>query len=286
MGGILLATHGGPSADGATRVASLLAGRLQLPLRVLVVYEPMPVADYGYGITYVATPEDDDAVRAALVASAREQFRRCGLPEPAPEVRTGLVVSEIVAAASEGGARLIVTGLGSHSIVDRTLGGETALQLAQDASAPILAVPGQATAIPHRVLSAIDFSATSLRAAQVAATWLRSSDELRLVYVGVEPRAAAHSTPTPPQQPLRERLMQIGAELATDPGIRVDVAEVAGDPARALVEQARRMDADVITLGSHGYGAVKRLILGSVASKIIRVTMHAVLVAPIGCVTA
>jgi len=36
------------------------------------------------------------------------------------------------------------------------------------------------------------------------------------------------------------------------------------------------------TLGSHGYGIWKRLLLGSVASKIIRLSPLAVLVAPIG----
>jgi nucleotide-binding universal stress UspA family protein len=286
MAGILLATHGEPSADGAARVASHLATRLQVPLTCLVVYEPMPVVDYGYGISYVPTPEDDEAVRSALVAGTKAQFKRCGLGVAAPEVRTGAIASEITAAAREHHVDLIVTGLGSHNIVDRALGGETALQLAQNASTPVLAVPGSATASPRRTLAAIDFSATSARAAQVAASWLRAGDELHLVSVVPERRASGRAAATTTEQSVVARLTQFGSELGLAKGVGVDAAELAGDAARTLLDRAEQIDADLITLGSHGYGAVKRLVLGSVASKIIRVTTRAVLVAPIGCLPA
>lgn len=287
MPGILLATHGERSSDGASRVASLLAARQRVPLFCLAVYEPMPVVDYGYGISYVPTPEDDDAVCSALVASVKEQFRRCGLGEVTPEVRTGAVASEIVAAATAHGADLIVTGLGSHNIVDRALGGETALHLAQNATTPVLAVPGHATAIPGRALVAIDFSDTSARAARIAAGWLRAGDALHLVCVAPEGRGSpAGVQPQADAQSLVVRMTRFGAELGAAGGVRLDATELAGDPARTLLQRADQIDADLITLGSHGYGAVKRIVLGSVASKVIRVTTRAVLVVPVGCLSA
>jgi nucleotide-binding universal stress UspA family protein len=279
---IVLATHGGPSADGAARVASQIAERLGVPLVCLVVYEPMPIVDYGYGITYVPTPEDDDAVRRALVASAREQFRRCGLREPTIEVRTGLIVSEIAAAASAVGARLIVAGLGSHSVVDRALGGEAALHLAQTAHTPIMAVPGQATTLPHRVLVAMDFSATSILAARVAASWLVAGDELHLMTV-IPTHHEPQRAPGTPEAAGVNRLRELATELGVASGVRVEANEASGDPARTLLEQAQRVEADLLALGSHGYGAVKRLVLGSVASKVMRVSTRAILVAPVGC---
>jgi nucleotide-binding universal stress UspA family protein len=251
MQSIVLATHGGVSSDGAVRVASLLAARLRVPLIPLVVYAPIRVVDYGFGATYIPSAEDEAAVETALVESVTEQLRRCEISSPAPAARTGIIPAEIAALARAEGAGLIVTGLGAHSIVDRTLGGETALHLAQDAMAPVLAVPASATAIPRRVIAAIDFSATSVLAARTAAGWLRAGDELHLVSVAPKPR--------------------------------VQSTGVFGDPARTLLDHAQRIDADLIALGSHGYGAVKRLVVGSVASKIIRVATCAVLVAPIGC---
>jgi nucleotide-binding universal stress UspA family protein len=197
-------------------------------------------------------------------------------------VRTGIIPLEIAATARVLGAGLIVTGLGSHSIVDRALGGETALHLAQDATAPVLAMPATATTIPRRVVAAIDFSTTSVHAARTAAGWLRAGDELHLVSVAPKPPHSAAARPAAP--PIVARLTNLGEELGVASGVRVDATELSGDTARALLDHAQRLDADLIALGSHGYGAVKRLVLGSVASKVIRVATCAVLVAPIGCV--
>lgn len=51
-----------------------------------------------------------------------------------------------------------------------------------------------------------------------------------------------------------------------------------GIPARNLREAARRAQADLIVIASHGYGAVKAAILGSVASSLIRTSEIPVLV--------
>ena len=284
MQSIVLATHGGVSADGAALAALQLAVRLQVPLIPLVVYAPIRVVDYGFGASYVPSPEDEAAVKDAVVASVTDQLSRCGITSTPPTVRTGIVAQEIAAAARVLGAGLIVTGLGPHSIVDRALGGETALHLAQDATAPVLAVPAPATTIPRRVIAAIDFSATSLRAARTAAAWLRAGDELHLVFVA--PKLRHNEAALPASQPVVDRLTKTGGELGVATGVRVDATVLSADPARALLDYAQRIDADLIALGSHGYGAIKRIVVGSVASKIIRVATCAVLVAPIGCLQA
>jgi nucleotide-binding universal stress UspA family protein len=41
-----------------------------------------------------------------------------------------------------------------------------------------------------------------------------------------------------------------------------------GHPADVIIEEARRWNADLIVVGSHGYGPVKRLALGSVSGRI------------------
>jgi len=283
MKNIVLATYGGASADGAAMAASLLAARLQVPLIPVVVYAPIRAVDYVFGASDVPPPEDESAMKAALVASVTDQLRRCGVSSPST-VRTGNIPREIAATARALGAGLIVTGLGPHRPVDRALGGETALYLAQDATAPVLAMPASATTIPRRVIAAIDFSATSVHAARTAAGWLRAGDELHLVSVGPKPPHAEAARPA--DASLLARLTKIGEQIGVAAGVRVDAIELSGDPARTLRDHARRIGADLIALGSHGYGVVKRLVLGSVASKIIRVATCAVLVAPIGCLEA
>jgi len=55
-------------------------------------------------------------------------------------------------------------------------------------------------------------------------------------------------------------------------GISVTGAVLEGHPADAIIEEADRWNADLLVVGSHGYGAVKRLVLGSVSQ---RVASHA-----------
>lgn len=284
MSGILLATHGGQSADGAVRVASLLARRLGVPLHAVVVLQPISLIGDGFSETYVPPPEDIEASTAALLEAVTAQLGRCGVRDSHPRSRVGLATSEIASAAQALGASLIVVGLGSHHLIDRALGGETALHLAQVAATPVLAVPADATTIPHRAMVALDFSPTSLLAARTVAHWLQPGDAIHLVHVVAPDDFAPHARAAAnTDESAVARLGQAAASLRVATHAGIDTSQIAGDPARALLECAHEIDADLIALGSHGYGIWKRLLLGSVASKIIRLSPRAVLVAPVGC---
>ena len=284
MSGILLASDGGPGADGAARVAADLAKRLGAPLAVLAVYEPMPVADSGYGVAYIPTRDEEDAVRQELRECLEAQLEQCRVEGCVPEVRTGTAAFIIPAAARALEADLVATGLGAHDFLDRAFGGETALRLAQTATTPILAIPATATATPHRVIVATDFSPTSRRAAEVVSQWLRAGDELRLVYVadeGIEPEPRMIAKI---ESAVAEKLAQMAREVHVASGVTVKTVGLSGNPARTLLSFAKEIDADLIALGSHGYGPIKRLLLGSVASKVIRLATTGVLVVPAGAV--
>ena len=54
-------------------------------------------------------------------------------------------------------------------------------------------------------------------------------------------------------------------------GFAVDVhTEEHEAPGRAIAAIADKLDADVIALATHGYGGLKRALLGSVADKVLR----------------
>src|SRR6185295_13974515 len=55
---------------------------------------------------------------------------------------------------------------------------------------------------------------------------------------------------------------------------------LAGDPAKSLLEHARRNQMDLIATGSHGFGFLTRLWLGSVSQRLVRGARCSVLVAP------
>jgi nucleotide-binding universal stress UspA family protein len=62
---------------------------------------------------------------------------------------------------------------------------------------------------------------------------------------------------------LAEGLRAEGLEVA----VHVDEHDA---PGRAIAEIAERLDADLIALATHGYGGLKRALLGSVADKVLR----------------
>ncbi|HEU4642470.1 MAG TPA: universal stress protein [Gemmatimonadaceae bacterium] len=276
---ILLAIHGGESARGAARVAMLLATRLHAEVDAITVAEPAPILEYGYGPVIIPDADADRAAQEAIRKRVREQLDQCGLEACDPRMFAGAPASCIAAEAEARGDTLIVVGIGPHHLVDRALGGETALRLVQVAAAPVLAVPGAATALPRRAVAAIDFSPTSLRAARTAATLLVPGDTLHLVHVGAG-RAEALPASDGKDDHARRRLSALRDEIASGTGIEVTALIEHGSPARALLDVVQRTGSDLIALGSHGYGPWERLVVGSVASKVLRLATCAVLVVP------
>lgn len=53
-----------------------------------------------------------------------------------------------------------------------------------------------------------------------------------------------------------------------------------GDAAQEIVAAARKLRADVIVMGTHGHGFVARLVMGSVADKVLRHADRPVLIVP------
>jgi nucleotide-binding universal stress UspA family protein len=68
------------------------------------------------------------------------------------------------------------------------------------------------------------------------------------------------------------------AQRLRESGMAVDSRVVAGLAARAVLDQAQELGADVIALATHGRGGATRMLLGSVADKIIRGASSPVLV--------
>jgi nucleotide-binding universal stress UspA family protein len=60
--------------------------------------------------------------------------------------------------------------------------------------------------------------------------------------------------------------------FAGSEGVTVTSTVLTGTPARAVVDEAERWEADLVVVGSHGHGVLKRFLLGSVSHAI---AMHA-----------
>ena len=282
---ILVATHGDPVADAAVRVAGAIAKRQGDSVQVLAVLEPLPVFDAGFAPAIVPYDSFDrrrgeelmDRVRAQVLAAT-------GSEHTWPiDVVVGSPAAEITKASRASDVVLIVMGIGRHAPADRLFGGETALKVSRRAPVPVLAVAPGRDQLPRHAIVGADFSASSLEAARHAMRLLQSPAEITLAHVRPAldiPPVAVEEWQATYTRFVAESFDKAIATLAAPAGISVDTVTLAGDAAKVLLEFAAREHADLIACGSHGHGFVERLLIGSVATQLLRSANCSVLMVP------
>jgi hypothetical protein len=75
-------------------------------------------------------------------------------------------------------------------------------------------------------------------------------------------------------------MTKLEGKLRMPPGMTMNHVLLRGDPATELLRYAGDIKADLIATGSHGHGFVARMLIGSVATKIVRASSFAVLTVP------
>jgi nucleotide-binding universal stress UspA family protein len=226
----------------------------------------------------------DDVSRQDREAMVNAQYARLTTP-PSPwpiTVRIGEPAHEIVDFARSLQASLIVVGRGRHAALQRALGGETVLRLLQLGDIPVLATESKSTTLPTHVIVATDFSEFSLHAAQIGLAFVAPDAHVSLVHVmpmiskadsGLQERAAAY------RNQAIHAFSRLREQLTRDDMQFEDVL-VEGNTADELVKVIHAKQAQLIVSATHGYGFLRRMILGSVAAELIRHAPCSVLCVP------
>jgi universal stress protein A len=146
------------------------------------------------------------------------------------------------------------------------------------------------------ILCPVDFSDQSRQALRWAAAIAQSRGAQLTVMTVVEPLLAqaaairlgvdltdaANADTTPALREVVETAVPEDVRQATH--VRLEVA--IGDAAEGILRTARERQAEVIVMGTHGRGGLRKLILGSTAEQVLRRAEAAVLVVPTGAVRA
>jgi hypothetical protein len=77
-----------------------------------------------------------------------------------------------------------------------------------------------------------------------------------------------------------DALQKMAQHLRVPPGMTLQRVLLQGDPATELLAFATSVNADLIATGSHGYGFVARMLIGSVTTRILRCSTCSVLCVP------
>lgn len=282
-GPVIAATDTTAASDAAIPVADAIASRARADAVLFSVVEPLNVPIYGMDGMVVAMENAEETRDVRKLSAVAQLMRMLPGAEPWPvTVGRGEPAHEITRHAHDLHARLIVVGRGRHHGVDRLLGGESVLRMLQLGDTPVLAVEPTLTSPPRRVVVATDFSPFSLYAAQVAMTVAAPDATIWLLHVG-PPFDETVPFLRDRAETYREMCSAGFARMRTAlPEGQLEYQQVVltGSAPDALLEFLHRHHADLVVSATHGYGFLRRMILGSVAATLIRRAPCSVLAVP------
>jgi monovalent cation/proton antiporter MnhG/PhaG subunit len=277
----LVAYDGSETAKLALAIAVRIAGPAG---EVAVAHVASPLSEPDF----VDAPHVEDAEQEQLLAEARAEVARAGTPATTLR-RRGDAVEELIEAADELEADLILLGARGRGPLASALLGSVSSGVAGGAHAPVLVVGPDSPLGDGPIVVGVDDSDAALEAARVALA-LDSGLELgvRLVH-GYASRPVAGGSTTPEVREAFEhtdeqRAAQLLAEVATEVGIPGEATEPLrdGSEADALIAFARNQDAGLIVVGTRGRGAVRSALLGSFSQSILAGAPCPVVVVPPG----
>ena len=281
---LLLATDGSQHSEGAIREAIRLAKKCSSSLTAISVIETNPEFET---IAPQVLEKMEKEVRVHLEevkARAKKDGVDCVTAVHEGEDSYKYIVDEAVKQKSS----MIVMGRRGGKGLKRLVMGSTTSWTIGHAPCSVLVVPRAAQVELKSIVVATDGSKYSAAAASEA-IGIAKRNSSKLTVIAVVPAELA--TPMAidvamsQRELIAEKEMHVAEqnakavkEAAQKEGVSVQAFVMSGKPADTVIETAKEKDADLIVVGSHGRTGLERLLMGSVAERIIVLSDRAVLV--------
>jgi nucleotide-binding universal stress UspA family protein len=187
--------------------------------------------------------------------------------------------------AEEFGADLVVVGAHPRPAVARFLVGSTAERVIRLAHVPVLGATEKRREPFERILVAVDLSRQSRRVLEIAAAFAQADQaEVRALYVQdrLTPMLleAALFDEREQRHHARSQFELILSDVSLPSELMVSREIREGHAGHEILHEAQDWDADLIVLGTHGFGFFNRLLLGSTSTHVLRHGDCATLVVP------
>jgi len=272
---LLLATDGSEFSEGAVGEAIKLAKKCSNRLTAISVIETNPELE---AIAPQVTEKAEKSAREhleAVQARAKKEDVECNIIIRTGEDSYKYIVDEAV----KNKITMIVMGRRGRSGLKRLMIGSVTTRVIGHAPCNVLVVPKAAKLEFRNILVATDGSNYSAVAA-TEAIGLAKQNNSALTVISVIPSELV--TPmdidfTVNQREFiaekemheAEKNAKAVKEAAEKEGVFVKAYILSGKPADAIIETAREKKADLIVLGSHGRTGLEKLLMGSVAERVI-----------------
>jgi len=271
---ILFPTDFSDCAERAFSHAAHLAEVLDAELHVLHVIEALDTSQSTEDPEQVAVHMDQHLQGAQETLGLSIEFVEA-------QVTKASAADGILTYADNQQIDLIVMGTHGRRGMRRLLLGSVAEEVVRVASCPVCTVGVKAQTPVHpafeRFLVPVDFSdysAQALRLARELAS--RTGGRLHVLHVleeaqipGVYELESAYVNTPEAKQRTREQLVEWIEEVG-GPDVPYSVHARFGYPARDIIDYAKNRSLDLIVIATHGRVGMERMLLGSVAEKVLR----------------
>ncbi len=262
---VLLCTDGSEFSEGAIREAISIAKRCNSKLYAISVVEKNPeLAAYAPGL--VETIEK--ATRTHL-ESIKKRAEKEGVTCETITHEGEEPYRYIVQETSKLKADLIIMGRHGRAGIKRLMMGSVTARVIGHSECNVLVAPRAAVLECRKILIATDGSEFSDKAVREALD-IASACNSEVVIVSV---ASSESEVTE-----AERFVREASEMAEKKGLKVTTGTPVGTVYEIIINVAEKENVDLIVVGSHGRTGLKRLLMGSVAERVIGHTSCTVLV--------
>lgn len=281
---ILLAYDGSPYSEGALREAIRVAKACKVrKFYVLTVVQTNPELDTIAPSVLEKADTNAKEVLEGVKKTAEKEGINCETLARHGDEPYKVIVNE----AEKNGVDTIIMGRKGRTGLKRLVMGSVTARVIGHTRANVLVVPKSASFEFRSLLIATDNSPYSERAALEAVNLAKCSGaKLTVISVAGEPMGAlevAHSRSMRDKMAEEERdyaeaFVKKIQDLAAKEGASAEGVVITGKPYESIVETAKDKNIDLIVIGSHGRSGLEKLLMGSVAEKVIIFSPCAVLV--------
>lgn len=289
---ICVPLDGSPFAEQALPLALEIARGSGAIVQIALVHHPVPALATAMEVPEIEAQLDQEARAREQVylSGIVERMRRTVNVPVTSALLDGAVTDALQSHMETSGTDLVVMTTHGRGPMSRFWLGSVADHLMRVLHLPILLVRPAAEAAPppiiKRILLALDgspFSEQAIAATTMLGRPFNAEYELLMVVEPPVPIADPSGMMIVPTSANTEKELHAAAAKYLDgladrlrkDGLTVRTHPIDGPAtAAAIIDQADAVKADLIALASHGAGGFERLVVGSVADKVIRGSTH------------
>jgi nucleotide-binding universal stress UspA family protein len=289
---ILLATDGSTDATLAARAANDLSGRAGAELHVVHVMQNLSPPNLPAAATeeYSRPSERREREAKELLEEQAERLRSAQGAVAGTHLKTGRPADKIAALAEELDAGLVVVGSRGLGTVKRLVMGSVSEGVVSLATCPVLVMRGGGGAWPppRSIVVGTDLSEEAMIAAELAVSFGDTLDvEVLLVMAYLRPMQVSGRGPIALAEAEKADREASGAVFRFAVGLEDQTGRhprrraVLGDAASVIQDAAEEGgEPALVVVGRRGVGAVRRFVLGSVSTDVMRSVAGPVLIVP------